>query len=483
MSYGDGVSDVNTTEFITFHQRQQGLATLTAVQPPGRFGTFRLQDGQSEIERFREQPQGDGAWINGNPKTYSFMANAACRFSGRPLKHTFVDLGMSPLANAYRSPEELHAPETFYPLHAYVSDDYFLVQLDQFVSPGHIFGNYAYFSSYSDSWLRHAKAYTDLMVERFGIGPDSQVIEVASNDGYLLQYFLEKGIPVLGVEPAANVAKVAREKGTPTVVKFFGVETARGLVADGYQADLLVGNNVLAHVPNLNDFIAGLKIVLKPDGILTMEFAHLLQLIQHTEFDTIYHEHFCYFSFLTVEQIFAAHGLKLFDVEELPTHGGSLRIYAQHDMAPELAISEWVAKLKTKEMEAGLNRLETYLDFDEKVKRVKRGLLRFLIDVKEQGRTVVGYGAAAKGNTLLNYGGIGIDFIDYVVDRSPHKQGLFLPGTHIPILPPDHIRETRPDYVLILPWNLKDEIMDQLAYIRAWGGRFVTPIPEVCVYA
>jgi len=409
---------------------------------------------------------------------------AKCRFSGKPLTHVFADLGISPIANDYLTPEQLNRAEKFYPLKTYVSEDNLLVQLEEFESPDHIFGDgdYAYFSSYSESWLRHAKAYTDLMVERFGFNKDSQVIEIASNDGYLLQYFVEKGIPVLGVEPAGNTAKVAESKGIPSLVKFFGVQTAKELAEMGKQADLLLGNNVLAHVPDLNDFVGGMKIVLKPNGILTMEFPHLLQLMEQNQFDTIYHEHFSYFSFLTVEKIFAAHGLTLFDVEEIPTHGGSLRIYGKHDNHPEPAISDRVHQLKAKEIAAGLDKIETYLSFGEKVKETKRKLLSFLIEAKNQGKTIVGYGAPAKGNTLLNYCGVGTDFIDYTVDRNPHKQGMFLPGTHIPILNPDTIAETKPDYVLILPWNLKEEIIGQMAYIREWGGKFVVPIPEVKVY-
>ncbi len=411
------------------------------------------------------------------------MGKAQCRFSGQPLHNTFVDLGMSPLANAYLNTEQLNQAEKFYPLHAYVSEDTLLVQLEQFETPDNIFSDYAYFSSYSDSWLKHAKAYTDLMVERFGFNQDAQVIEIASNDGYLLQYFLEKGIPVLGIEPAANIAKFAEEKGIKSVVKFFGVQTAKEVVLQGTQADLLLGNNVLAHVPDLNDFIAGMKIILKPNGVLTMEFPHVLQLIEQNQFDTIYHEHFSYFSFLTVEKIFAAHNLTLFDVEELPTHGGSLRIYAKHDKAEFPIISERVHQLKQKEIAAGLHRMETYITFGEKVKATKRKLLSFMLAAKAEGKTIVGYGAPAKGNTLLNYCGVGTDFIDYTVDRNPHKQGLYLPGTHIPILHPDKIQETKPDYVLILPWNLKEEIMEQMAYIGEWGGQFVVPIPEVKVYA
>ena len=411
--------------------------------------------------------------------------SANCRFCGNQLKHTLADLGMSPIANDYLNAEQLNRAEKFYPLHAYVCDKCLLVQLDQFESPDHIFGDgdYAYFSSYSDSWLRHAKAYTDLMVERFKFNSNHQVIEIASNDGYLLQYFHEKGIPVLGVEPDANTAKVAAEKGIPSWVKFFGVETAKELVASGKTANLLLGNNVLAHVPDVNDFVAGMKIVLKPNGILTMEFPHLLQLMQQNQFDTIYHEHFSYFSFLTVEKIFAAHGLSLFDVEELPTHGGSLRIYGKHNDAVEPTLSDRVAQLKAKEIKAGLQELETYLKFGEQVKETKRKLLSFLIEAKAQGKAIAAYGAPAKGNTLLNYCGVGTDFIDYTVDRSPYKQGTFLPGTHIPVMHPDKISETKPDYLLILPWNLKEEIMTQMAFIAEWGGKFVVPIPEVQVFS
>ena len=401
-----------------------------------------------------------------------------CRFCSNLLKHTFVDLGMSPLSNAYLKLDTINKAEKFYPLHAYVCDKCFLVQLEEFETPDHIFSDYAYFSSYSETWLHHAENYTELMIKRFGLNENSQVIEIASNDGYLLQYFQKEGIPVLGIEPAANVAKVAEEKGIPSLVKFFGVSTAQELVAQGIQADLLLGNNVLAHVPDLNDFVAGMKIVLKPDGILTMEFPHVLRLILQNQFDTIYHEHFSYFSFLTVEKVFATHGLTLFDVEELPTHGGSLRIYGQHNDGKK-PISDRISKLKTQEIEARLEQLETYLGFGEQVKATKRHLLSFLIDIKNQGKSVVGYGAPAKGNTLLNYCGIRTDLLDYTVDRSPYKQGLFLPGTHIPIYHPDKIIETKPDYLLILPWNIKDEIIEQMSHIREWGGQFVVPIPQV----
>ena len=405
-----------------------------------------------------------------------------CRFCRNLLNHTFVDLGMSPLSNAYLKLDTINKAEKFYPLHAYVCDNCFLVQLEEFETPDHIFSDYAYFSSYSETWLRHAENYTELMTQRFSLNANSQVIEIASNDGYLLQYFQKQNIPVLGIEPAANVAKVAEEKGIPSLVKFFGVSTAKELVAQGKQADLLLGNNVLAHVPDLNDFVAGMKIVLKPDGILTMEFPHVLQLILQNQFDTIYHEHFSYFSFLTVEKVFATHGLTLFDVEELPTHGGSLRIYGQHNDGKK-PVSDRVSLLKSKEIDAGLEQRSTYLGFGEQVKATKRHLLSFLIDIKNQGKSVVGYGAPAKGNTLLNYCGIRTDLLDYTVDRSPYKQDLFLPGTHIPIYHPDKIIETKPDYLLILPWNIKDEIIEQMSHIREWGGKFVVPIPEVEVIA
>ena len=407
------------------------------------------------------------------------MLKNRCRFCENTLEQTFIDLGMSPLSNAFVNRNNLNKAEKFYPLHTYICGHCFLVQLDQFESPDHIFTDYAYFSSYSESWLNHAQNYTGLMINRFGLDESSQVIEIASNDGYLLQFFQKQNIPILGIEPAANVAQVAEEKGIPTLVKFFGIETAQELVSQNKKADLLLGNNVLAHVPDINDFVAGMKIILKSEGIVTMEFPHLLQLIHQNQFDTIYHEHFSYFSFTTVEKIFAHHGLTLFDVEELATHGGSLRIYGKHDDSQMLAISDRVSLLKDKEQKAGLDQLETYSQFSDQVMSTKRQLLSFLIEIKNSGKIIVGYGAPAKGNTLLNYCGIGADFLDYTCDRSPHKQGLFLPGTHIPIYHPDKIAETKPDYILILPWNLKDEIRSQLSYIREWGGKFVVPIPVV----
>lgn len=406
-----------------------------------------------------------------------------CLFCGTGLRHTFVDLGMSPPCESYRSLKQLNEVEPFYPLHAYVCEKCLLVQLPEYISPENIFSDYAYFSSYSDSWLQHAKNYVDLVIERFQLNQESQVIEIASNDGYLLQYLVAKNIPALGIEPAANVAEVAIKKGIPTVVKFFGQETAQEQVAKGKQADLLLGNNVLAHTPYLNDFVKGMKIILKPHGVITMEFPHLMRLIEENQFDTIYHEHFSYFSFLTVEKIFAAHGLTIFDVEELTTHGGSLRIYARHNEDSSKPISQQVLELKDREEAAGFTQLEYYFSFGEQVKETKRQLLDFLIKIKREGKSIVGYGAPGKGNTLLNYCGIRTDFIDYTVDRNPYKQGQFLPGTHIPIFHPDKIAETKPDYVLILPWNLKNEIMAQIAYIRDWGGKFVVPIPEINVYS
>jgi 2-polyprenyl-3-methyl-5-hydroxy-6-metoxy-1,4-benzoquinol methylase len=406
------------------------------------------------------------------------MTKAQCRFCKTDLKHTFVNLGMSPLSNSYLKSEQLNQSEKFYPLHTYVCSKCLLVQLEEFESPDHIFSDYPYFSSYSDTWLNHAREYTNLMIERFKFSSSSQVIEIASNDGYLLQFFQEQQIPVLGVEPAANVAEVAKSKNIPTLVKFFGVATAKELAEQNNKADLLLGNNVLAHVPDINDFVAGMKTILKQDGVITMEFPHLLQLISQNQFDTIYHEHFSYLSLTTVEQIFAYHGLTLFDVEELATHGGSLRIYAKHKDNHELKICDRLALLREKEKQSGLDRVETYLEFNAHVK-TKHKLLSFLVQIKNAGRSIVGYGAPAKGNTLLNYCGIRTDFLDYTCDRSPHKQGLFLPGTHIPIYAPEQIKVTKPDYVLILPWNLKDEIQEQLSYIREWGGQFIVPIPEV----
>lgn len=409
-------------------------------------------------------------------------AKRPCRFCKTPLAHSFADLGMSPLANSYLSAEKLSCMEPFYPLHAYVCTECYLVQLEEFESPQHIFSDYAYFSSYSDSWLRHAKAYVDTMMRRYDIDNSWLVVEIASNDGYLLQYFTEKSISVLGIEPAENVAKVAQEKGIPSITKFFGTKTAQELVASGKEADLLIANNVLAHVPNLNDFVAGLKILLKPNGLVTLEFPHLMKLMEQNQFDTIYHEHFSYFSFITVEKVLKSHGLVPFDIEELPTHGGSLRIYAKHEMDATKPVTQHVHGLRETERLAGLTCLDTFAEFDEQVRQTKRKLLAFLIEAKREGHSIVAYGAPAKGNTLLNYCGIRSDFLDYTVDASPHKQNCFLPGTHLPIHAPEKISQTKPDYILILPWNLREEIMDKMSHIRQWGGRFVVPIPELQIY-
>ncbi len=405
-----------------------------------------------------------------------------CRFCGAGLRHTFVDLGMSPPCEAILESAQLNQMEAFYPLHVYVCDQCFLVQLQEYVTAEDIFTEYAYFSSYSDSWLAHSKAYTKLMIERFKLNAQSQVVELASNDGYLLQYFVEAGIPVLGIEPAANVAKVATGNGIPTLVKFFGAGVAEELVQSGTQADLLLGNNVLAQVPDLRGFVRGMKILLKPQGIITLEFPHLMRLIEENQFDTIYHEHFCYFSFLTAEKILAEFGLTVFDVEELPTHGGSLRIYARHEQDHSRPVTLRARELAEREKKAGFTQLETYFSFAEKVKETKRKILDFLIRVKREGKSVAGYGAPGKGNTLLNYCGIRSDFLDYTVDRNPYKHGKFLAGTHIPVFDTGKIRETKPDYVLILPWNLKKEIREQLSYVRAWGGKLVVLIPEVEIY-
>lgn len=408
--------------------------------------------------------------------------SSKCRFCGQPLRFSLVDLGMSPLCESFLAPEQLNQMEPFYPLHVYVCEQCYLAQLEEYVSREHIFTEYAYFSSYAVTWLQHAERYTDLMTERFGLNDKSFVVEVASNDGYLLQYFVKKNIPVLGIEPAKNVAKVAVDKGVPTLTEFFGVRFAEQLRGEGKGADLIAGNNVLAQVPDINDFVGGLKILLKPTGVITIEFPHLMRLMEENQFDTIYHEHFSYFSFIAAEKIFAAHGMTLFDVEELPTHGGSLRIYARHAENDALPVTVRARALHEREVNAGFTNMEHYSAFGEQVKETKRKILEFLIQAKREGKSVAGYGAPGKGNTLLNYCGIRIDFIDYTVDRNPYKHGKFLPGTHIPIYPPEKIQETKPDYVFILPWNFKDEIMSQMAGIREWGGRFVVPIPEVKVY-
>jgi hypothetical protein len=406
-----------------------------------------------------------------------------CRFCGTALKHTFVDLGMSPLCESYVSTDQLNHGEVFYPLHAYVCERCFLVQLQKYVSVESIFTEYAYFSSFSDSWLAHAKQYADRVIERFGLGCGSSIVELASNDGYLLQYFVARGIPVLGIEPAANVATVALKKNIPTLVKFFNRELASELVAKGKRADLLLGNNVLAQVPDLNSFVAGMQTLLADRGVITLEFPHLLRLMEENQFDTIYHEHFSYFSLITAETILSAHGLRIFDVEQLSTHGGSLRIYACHSEDDSKPTSPHVNELRAREDSYGMTRLECYNTFAGQVRETKRALLEFLIEAKRKRKSIVGYGAPGKGNTLLNHCGIRTDFIDYTVDRNPYKQGKFLPGTHIPIDSPERIRQTKPDYLLILPWNLKDEIMEQNACIRNWGGQFVVPIPRVRIFS
>lgn len=403
-----------------------------------------------------------------------------CRFCGSGLSHVFVDLGMTPMANAYRSASEQDRMEPFYPLRAYVCDQCLLVQLEEFETPEQIFGtDYAYFSSYSESWLDHARRYVDDMTERFGLGPQSRAVEIACNDGYLLRWFLPKGVKVLGVEPAGNCAEVARALGIEVAVAFFGASTATELKAQGHQADLMTANNVVAHVPDLNDFVEGFRILLAPTGVATFEFHHVLNLIRHNQFDTVYHEHFCYHSLSTFRRILERHGLSVFDVEELPTHGGSLRVYAQPKDTGIHPVCARVPALLEVERAAGLTGVDAYLAYGERVKRMKRQLLRFLIAAKETGKSIAAYGAPAKGNTLLNYAGVRTDFIDYTVDRNPHKQGMTLPGTQIPIHDPAKIFETRPDYLLILPWNLRDEIVKQMAGIREWGGRFLVLIPEV----
>ncbi|HRD75893.1 MAG TPA: class I SAM-dependent methyltransferase [Hyphomicrobiaceae bacterium] len=412
------------------------------------------------------------------------MTTHVCRFCSGLLAQSFCDLGTSPASNSFIRPENALHPEPFYALNVYVCGKCLLVQLPEHKAADQIFtDDYAYFSSFSTSWLAHSKAYCEMAAKRFGLGPKSQVIEIASNDGYLLQYFKAMGIPVLGVEPTANTAKAAVEKGVPTLVRFFGRELAGELARDGRKADLLLGNNVLAHVPDINDFVAGMKLALKPTGVVTMEFPHLAKLIAGIQFDTIYHEHYSYLSLIAVERIFAHHGLTVFDVDEIATHGGSLRIYARHAEAKTPERSARVPALIERERAAGLGSVAGYEGFDARVQEVKRSLLEFLIKVKREGKSVVGYGAAAKGNTLLNYCGIRQDFIDFVVDRSPAKQGRLLPGTRIPVKAPEAIDSARPDYLLILPWNLRDEIVSSMGHIRGWGGKFVVPLPKVEVIA
>ena len=407
-----------------------------------------------------------------------------CLFCSRPLTVTVVDLGMSPLCENFLGPEQLNRMEPFYPLHVWVCDACWLVQVEEYVDPEGIFAlDYRYYSSYSQSWLRHAELYVEEMASQLQLGPEHLVVELGSNDGYLLQYFARRGTPVLGVDPAATIAAAANAGGIPTIADFFGRRLAARLVDEGRRADLIVGNNVLAQVPDINDFVAGIKLLLSATGTVTIEFPHLVRLVESNQYDTIYHEHFSYFSFHTVSAIFAAHGMTVFDVEELPTHGGSLRIFARHDADTSRPVSRRASALLDREDSLGVRSVAYYTSFARRVEASKRRLLEFLIDALDSGKSVVGYGAPGKGNTLLNYCGIRSDLLAYTVDRNPHKHGRFTPGTHIPIHPPERIFETRPDYVLILPWNLQAEIVESLAGIRDWGGKFVVPIPEVRVIA
>ena len=409
----------------------------------------------------------------------SCEVNMSCRLCGRPLGIVFADLGLSPLANSYKKASSLKKAEKFYPLTVYVCSDCFLVQLPQQETPQEIFSEYAYFSSVSSSWLEHCSLYVDTIVGRLNLSGLSKVIELASNDGYLLKSFVKKGIPVLGVEPARNVARAAIDKGVPTLVEFFSAETALRMAERGDTADLLIGNNVLAHVPDIGDFVKGMRTVLRPNGVITMEFPHLSNLIKYNQFDTIYHEHFSYLSLTVTQKVFRMHNLKIFDVAKLPTHGGSLRIYAAHEGNELIRTEETVDALLAEEIDFGTQDISMYLAYAKKIEQTKRNILAFLIEAKNKGRKIAAYGAPAKGNTLLNYCGVGVDFISFTVDKNPYKQGCFLPGISIEIRHPNALCEYRPDYLIILPWNLRDEIMNQCSFIRDWGGRFVTLIPEV----
>ena len=409
------------------------------------------------------------------------MDNYKCRFCSCEIKSVFVDLGISPLSNSFLKYENLKDLEKKFPLKVFVCENCFLVQLPEFETPQNIFREYAYFSSYSKSWLNHAKNYVNMISEKNNLGNDNLVVELASNDGYLLQFFKNKGISVLGIEPAANVAKIAEDKGIKTVVDFFGEELATRLSNEGTKADLIIGNNVLAHVPDINDFVKGISILLKANGTVNMEFPHLLQLIKYNQFDTIYHEHFSYLSFGTVKKIFEFHNLIIFDVEEIPTHGGSLRIYAKHKTNKNFKIQNSVNYILEKEKDFGLLDLSFYLEFSKKVELVKNELIKFFNNAKQNGKKIVCYGAAAKGNTLLNFCKIGKENVEYVVDQNPYKQGLYLPGSHLEIKKPEEIKNTKPDFLLILPWNIKEEIMEENSFIRDWGGKFVIPIPEVII--
>lgn len=406
-----------------------------------------------------------------------------CRFCSAPVQHSVCDLGMHPLCENFLTAEQLDQPEAFYPLHAYVCDQCFLIQVKDYVAGTEIFqGEYAYFSSFSDSWLEHCSRYVDMITERIDLNEDSLVVELASNDGYLLQYFVHMDIPCLGIEPADNVAKAAEEKGVPTRVLYFGSKVAQQLRAEGMRPNLMIANNVLAHVPDLNDFVAGIKLLLADDGVLTVEFPHVLRTLEQNQFDQIYQEHYCYFSLLTLQKVFSHHGMTVFDVDELPTHGGSLRIHVRHADDDTKPITTAVTDIHDLEVATGLTNISTYTAFAEQVKETKRKVLEFLIKAKRDGKSVVGYGAPGKGNTMLNYCGVREDFIDYVVDRNPYKHGRYLPGSHIPIFDTDRIAETRPDYILILPWNLKHEISQQLEYTRDWGAQLVVSVPELTVF-
>lgn len=420
--------------------------------------------------------------VDGVAEVTGIDKKRCCRFCKTPLEHTFVDLGVSPLSNSYISSNNLSDMEAFYPLHVYVCSSCFLVQIEEIGNPQKIFSDYAYFSSFSDSWLEHSSAFAQNAIDKYNLSSDSRVVEIGSNDGYLLNYFYNEGIPVLGIEPASNVAEVAKSKGVNTLTRFFNKDLASELFKDGIQADLLVGNNVLAHIPDINGLVEGLKLLLKPDGVISMEFPHLLALIRGNQFDTIYHEHYSYFSLITVREIFNRHDLEVFDCELLETHGGSLRISACHRNASFYESTESVKTILESEQKGGLKDLSVYEAFGDKVRKIKRDILSFLIQLKEDNNQIAAYGAPAKGNTLLNYCGIGTDFINFTVDRSPHKQGFYLPGSRIPIYEPGKIYELKPDYLVILPWNLKDEIMEQMAGIKSWKGKFVTLIPKVEVY-
>jgi len=415
---------------------------------------------------------------NGRETMMGQSETLTCHNCSHPLEDTFVDLGTSPLCEEFVKPEHINEGQKFYPLHVYVCKNCLLVQVAEYVSPEDIYSDYHYFSSYSDSWLQHASDYVDLMIDDYGINRDSFVVEIASNDGYLLQYFKNKNIPILGIEPSENVARAAIEKGIPTEKVFFGEKTAGGILKKYQSADLILGNNVLAHVPRINDFIDGLDTLLGDKGIMTFEFPHLLQLIENNQFDTIYHEHFFYYSLIAVNSIFKQHGMKIFDVQELSTHGGSIRIFVSREENEDYPVSQSVDRIISTEKAKGYLDIDMYKSFGERVRQTKRDILELLIELKRQDKTIAGYGAPGKGNTLLNYCGIRTDFIDYTVDRNPNKHGYYLPGSLIPIFHPDKIRETKPDYVFILPWNLKDEIMQQIDYVREWGGQFIIPIPE-----